>query len=422
MTGLPTQAAVRLRHLLEVNPGVRAVADGAEVAFVPMDALGEDGRINLSSLRPAAQVRASYTGFQPNDVVVAKVTPCFENGKTAVVPPLPFGVGYGTTELTVLRAGPSLDARFLGYVMREDGFRQGAIAAMTGAGGLRRVPDDYVRDYQLRLPSLQEQRAVVEYLDRETGRIDELIAKQEQLIGLLNERREALLLDEVQGVGRSGPRRDSGTGWAGSIPQYWNSGNIRHFAAMKTGHTPSRSELDYWIDTSIPWFTLADVWQLRQGAKYISASAELISNLGLQNSAAELLPKGTVVLSRTASVGFTGIMGVPMATSQDYWNWVPSDSLAPEFLWYQLRAMGPYFRSLMHGSTHKTIYQADAAAMRIVVPPLDEQLRIVAGLDRATAAMDSTAARARELVAVLRERRQALISAAVTGTIAVGSR
>lgn len=361
-----------------------------------------------------SEFEGSGTAFENGDVLFGKLRPYLAKAWVAD------GPGAAIGDLHVFRP-KRIVPELLSYWLRTPEFIELVRGAVFGAR-MPRVDWAFLRQVRIALPPLDEQRAIVRYLNQETGRIDSLIAKQEQLIELLNERQEVLLLEAVQGRKRRGPRRNSATGWAESIPQDWDSGNIRHFASMKTGHTPSRSESDYWVQTTIPWFTLADVWQLRQGGKFISTSEECISELGLQNSAAELLPKGTVVLSRTASVGFTGIMEVPMATSQDYWNWVPMPSLLPEFLWYQFRAMAPHFRSLMHGSTHKTIYQADAAAIRIIVPPLREQREIVTVLDRATARMDATAARAAELVTLLRERRQALISAAVTGQIDVRAR
>lgn len=184
---------------------------------------------------------------------------------------------------------------------------------------------------------------------------------------------------------------------------------------MRTGHTPARGEATYWADCSIPWFTLADVWQIRHGKqKFLGETAENISTLGLKNSAAELLPAGTVVLSRTASVGFTGIMPVPMATSQDFWNWVCGPQLSPDFLYWQLSAMGDTFRQLTNGSTHKTIYQGDAASLRICVPPLETQKRIAAFLDEKTAQIDALIAKKQSLLERLAEKRQAIITQAVT--------
>lgn len=201
-----------------------------------------------------------------------------------------------------------------------------------------------------------------------------------------------------------------------SLPDGWVLGNIRAFAKMRTGHTPSRSVERYWTDCDIPWFTLADVWQLREGRKYLGTTSEMISAEGLANSAAELLPAGTVVLSRTASVGFTGIMGRPMATSQDYWNWIPGPLLDSGYLWYQFQSMVPYFSSLVQGSTHKTIYQSDAASMSIRVPPLGEQLRITEFLDRETAETDAFIADQEQFVRLLTERRQAAITALIEGS------
>lgn len=183
---------------------------------------------------------------------------------------------------------------------------------------------------------------------------------------------------------------------------------------MRTGHTPSRQHPEYWSDCTIPWFTLADVWQLRAGARELGETSEQISELGLANSAAELLPAGTVVLSRTASVGFSGIMPVSMATSQDFWNWVPKPAMLSRFLWYQLQSMKPEFERLMMGSTHRTIYQGDAASLRIVAPPISEQLAIADYLDRETAQIDEFIAKNEELIALLAERRAAIVVHSVT--------
>lgn len=178
---------------------------------------------------------------------------------------------------------------------------------------------------------------------------------------------------------------------------------------MKTGHTPSRSNPEYWEHTTIPWFTLADVWQLRDGRNtYLGETATKISEIGLANSAAELLPAGTVVLSRTASVGFSGVMPIPMATSQDFWNWVCGPELIPEYLNYEFKAIAPELRALNMGSTHQTIYQRDAAGIQIVVPPIDEQRAIVGYLDRETARIDALIEEQQRLIEILQELREAV--------------
>lgn len=276
---------------------------------------------------------------------------------------------------------------------------------------------------QIPVPPRREQEQIAEYLDCQTAKIDMLIDKQRQLISGLDVRRWSLLARGVTGAKHDGQKKASGLSWASEIPAHWTVGNIRRFADMKTGHTPSRSVPEYWVDATIPWVTLADVWQLRDGRlAYIEKTTGNISELGLRNSAAELLPAGTVVLSRTASVGFAGIMPEPMATSQDYWNWVCGPKLLPKFLMYVFRAMREEFKALSTGSTHKTIYQGDAASFRIPVPPLDEQREIVDHLDRQIARIHTLIDKSQRLIELSQERRAALITAAVTGQIDVRER
>jgi hypothetical protein len=187
------------------------------------------------------------------------------------------------------------------------------------------------------------------------------------------------------------------------------------FARMKTGHTPSRSVPEYWDACSIPWFTLADVWQLRDGTRsVVSETSEKISISGLRNSSAELLPAGTVIFSRTASIGFSAVMAEPMATSQDFWNWVCGPDLRPRFLLYVFRALQPYFVGLAHGSTHRTIYKEDAAALEIPVPPIEEQDAILRFLDRETAKIDALVAKQEQLMQRLFEHRAAVIDHTLT--------
>jgi type I restriction enzyme, S subunit len=146
---------------------------------------------------------------------------------------------------------------------------------------------------------------------------------------------------------------------AGQIPAHWQAKRTKFAARLRSGHTPSRQHPEYWYECTIPWFGLVDVWQLRDGTREIvTETAEKISELGLANSAARLLPRGTVMLSRTASVGFPGIMGVDMATTQDFVNWVCGPSLRPEYLLYVFRSMHHELRRLTMGSTHQTIYMA----------------------------------------------------------------
>ena len=209
--------------------------------------------------------------------------------------------------------------------------------------------------------------------------------------------------------------KPSGVQWLGHVPAHWLAMPIRRVARLESGHTPSRNHPEYWVECTIPWFSLADIWQVREaGRDCIYETAEQVSEVGIQNSAARVLPKGTVMLSRTASVGFAAIMGVDMATTQDFANWVCGERMRPKFLLYSFKAMGGEFNRLKMGSTHNTIYMPDIQSLCCAVPPPDEQDLVIAFLDRETAKIDALVAEQEKLIALLKEKRQAVISHAVT--------
>jgi type I restriction enzyme S subunit len=160
---------------------------------------------------------------------------------------------------------------------------------------------------------------------------------------------------------------------------------LRYLARTGTGHTPARTRPDYWVaaERTIPWMTLADVGRLRDGTvNVVSETVERLSATGVGNSSAVVHPAGTVFLSRTASVGFSAIMGCPMAVSQDFMTWTPGPRLHGPFLLHVLRGMRPRLLGLMYGSTHKTIYMPDLLALRTPLPEVERQRAIVEFLDR----------------------------------------
>ncbi|WP_152551580.1 restriction endonuclease subunit S [Polycyclovorans algicola] len=270
-------------------------------------------------------------------------------------------------------------------------------------------------------PLKAEQTAIAAFLDRETGKIDALVAEQEKLIALLKEKRQAVISHAVtKGLNPDAPMKPSGIEWLGDVPAHWTVMPIRLAAKLESGHTPSRNHPEYWENCEVPWFTLADVWQIReQGVEYVYDTKEKVSELGLANSSARLLPKGTVILSRTASVGFSAVMGVDMATTQDFANWICGPTLLPDYLLFVFRSMSGEFRRLMMGSTHNTIYMPDIQAFRFVLPPVDEQQAVVLHVRAMARQFDDLINQAEEATTLLKERRSALISAAVTGQIDV---
>ncbi|MET9923805.1 MULTISPECIES: restriction endonuclease subunit S [unclassified Streptomyces] len=175
---------------------------------------------------------------------------------------------------------------------------------------------------------------------------------------------------------------------------------LTDLARLESGHTPSRRSPEYW-DGDVPWVGIKDA--TGNHGRTISSTLQWISEAGLENSSARLLPAGTVCLSRTASVGYVVTMGVPMATSQDFINWVCGPELSSRYLHYLLLSEQEAIRRFAHGTTHQTVYFPEAKAFHVCVPDRAEQDRIGAmlgALDEKIAVNERIAATALELADV----------------------
>lgn len=270
--------------------------------------------------------------------------------------------------------------------------------------------------------TLSAQRRIVDYLDAETVRIDSLVAKKRCIIGRLIERRAATTVVAVSGgLTSNAAMKKNSLSWLDEIPVNWDSVLLRLVARLGSGHTPSRDRSDWWVDCTIPWITTGEVSGLRSDrVEYISHTREKISKEGLANSAAELHPKDTVVLCRTASAGYSGMMSTAMSTSQDFATWTCGPRLRPRFLLLCLRAMREdLLGRLAMGSTHKTIYMPDIRSIRIPLPPVEEQDHIVDTAWQILGKIDSLTKRIERQITLLQEHRQALITVAVTGEMEI---
>lgn len=269
------------------------------------------------------------------------------------------------------------------------------------------------------IPSYPDQALIASTLDSETKRIDSLISKKTRFIELLKEKRQALITHVVtNGLVPNVKMKDSEVKWIREMPEHWTAAPIKYVGRLESGHTPSRSVPDYWKNCTVPWFTLADIWQVRKlGRKVITETSEMVSELGLANSSARKLPIGTVVLSRTASVGYPAILGCEMATSQDFAAWICGNRLNNEYLYFCLIAMKSELNRLMMGSTHKTIYMPDIEQFRVPLPPVNEQYEIALYIQNQVERFNQLTTKTQISINLLKERRSAFITAAVTGQI-----
>lgn len=204
MPEVPAHWEVRkLKQVASFNPSRTESSadfgDDDEVVFLPMENVSAAGEVDCSVRGRVADLRSGYTYFKRHDVVVAKITPCFENGKGAYLGTLATGIGFGTTEFVVLRANAEIDPRFLYQITMLQAFRRDGEMAMTGAAGQQRVALSFMREFTFGLPDLQEQESILACIDRENSKINQTIEKTKSEIALVQEYRECLITDIVTG-------------------------------------------------------------------------------------------------------------------------------------------------------------------------------------------------------------------------------
>ncbi|MFY4727574.1 restriction endonuclease subunit S [Nitrospira sp. BLG_2] len=191
-----------LSEVVDLNPRLdkSAYRDDLEVSFVPMAAVeAGSGRMEVSQTKQFAAVKKGYTPFREGDVLFAKITPCMENGKMAVVPKLTNGIGFGSTEFHVLRPHDGMDPRYVYYFVSAQGFRREAAHHMTGAVGQKRVPQSFLQEASIPVPLLENQRRIVAEIEKQFSRLDEAVASLKRTKANLKRYKAAVLKAAVEG-------------------------------------------------------------------------------------------------------------------------------------------------------------------------------------------------------------------------------
>jgi type I restriction enzyme S subunit len=148
-----------LSELIEINPSksVEKLRDDQEISFVPMANVGETGEFDASHIRSYGEVKGGYTYFKENDVLFAKITPCMENGKSAIARNLRNGIGFGSTEFHVLRPSEKINGEFIYWLLHQEKMRNFAKQNMTGSAGQKRINQSFFSKVRFSLPSIYEQ-------------------------------------------------------------------------------------------------------------------------------------------------------------------------------------------------------------------------------------------------------------------------
>lgn len=187
--------AVALSNIAEINPRHdKTLDDKLLVSFVPMAVVSEsDWRLPRTETRPLGKVRQGFTHFANGDVLLAKITPCMENGKAAVAADLENGIGCGTTELHVIRPMDGVSSHFLYHFVHQESFRRAAAMNFTGTAGQLRVPVSFVKEIEVPLPPSAEQKRIVTKLELVLARVDACRKRLDRIPLLLKRFRQAVI-------------------------------------------------------------------------------------------------------------------------------------------------------------------------------------------------------------------------------------
>jgi type I restriction enzyme S subunit len=179
----------------------------------------------------------------------------------------------------------------------------------------------------------------------------------------------------------------------------WDVKRLGELADIRSGGTPSTTQPDFW-DGDVPWCTPTDITALR-GFKYLSDTNRKISRLGLNASSAELLPASSLVMTSRATIGECAINLIPVSTNQGFKNFIPSENVDVEFLYYLLLTQKQGFISLCGGSTFLEIGKTQLATFEVRVPTTRGEQSAIAGIlsdmDADIAALAAKLAKARQI-------------------------
>lgn len=406
----------QLNYLSEINPdSVTGVfEENDEIEYVEISSVTDRGAVENTKVVPFGDAPSRAKRLvQPGDVIVSTVRTYLKAIALIREPPSNLVVSSG---FAVIRPCDEIIPEFLWYVLQSKPYVEWIMANSEGVS-YPAISASKLSKVIIPIPPLEVQKQICEYIRHHVLKIDELIQTADNLRSVLTDKQKTLIRDATtSGLDDDVDAYESEVGWIGEIPQHWNVVRTRFVARLESGHTPSRSNEEYWENTYIPWVTTSDIEPFRKGQKiYLHDTEHKISELGLENSGARLLPEKTVFLSRTASVGFSGIMGCEMATSQDFANWVCGDEIIPEYLLYVFRSMNQEFDRLTQGSTHQTIYMPDIRSFKTPLPPLEEQREIIEYIQNETNQLWELIDKIEKTIELLKEKRTALISNAVTG-------
>ena len=392
----------RLGEICEINPKNK-LDDELEVAFIPMPFIS-DGFSNTHTFEVEKwkDIKKGYTHFQNGDIGVAKITPCFENRKSVIFNNLKNGVGAGTTELYILRNNKILSLnKYIFWFVKTQSFIDKGTESFTGAVGQQRISREFIENTLIPIPPLAEQHRIVEKIEQLFALVDTIETHKEQLKSDVKQAKIQVLNYAIAGklthqdpndepaeelLKRIGKTTTTATDTPyEKLPKGWAWCRLGDIGEIIGGGTPSTSIEEYW-NGEISWITPADLSNYSD--KYIAQGKRNITQLGLDNSSAKLIPKGSILFSTRAPIGYVVIADRPLSTNQGFKSLFLSINMSEEFVYYFLLAEKERIKLLASGTTFQELSASAFSKILIPLPPLAEQHRIVQQIETFFASFD----------------------------------
>jgi type I restriction enzyme S subunit len=359
-------------RLAVVNPRY-PIAKGVEYPFVSMAGIGENFGGILSIGRRAAD-SSGLSRFRNDDTLFAKITPCPENGKVAFVHGLQDDIGLGSTEFIVLQPRHGTDPRYLFHLVSSHAVRGHAIARMEGSTGRQRVPDEvFTRSLLVPLPPYDEQAAIGEFLDALDTLRDQIrsVGHRAQLA------RRALMRDLLpRWIGLRKIAAEEGD------PDVIETVAAREVAHVGNGATPSRDELRYWRDGSIPWLMTGKVHE-----RIIQEASEHVTEAALRECSIRLVPAASVLVAMIGqgrTRGMSALLAIDACINQNFAAFTPKSRpvrrVDGPWLFYYLDYHYPRVRDMGGGTNQGALNCHLLKRLRLPLPRLERQEEVAAVL------------------------------------------
>jgi type I restriction enzyme S subunit len=412
---IPNNWSVKVtKYTCLINPsGDRAQKD-EQVTFLPMEAVSTNGQYDVSRVDIRSSFPASLTEFRQGDVLLAKITPCFENGKGTILERLPTRKGIGSTEFHVFRIhNNQLFPKFLYYAIHNQAFRDYAEVFMEGSAGQKRVTTPFIANSKIPVPSLEEQKRIVEFLDRTTTEIDRAISQKQRLIELLQEQKAIVINQAVtKGLNPNVSMRDSGIRWLGQIPEHWEIWRSKRlFSPRKEYAQPDDIQLSA---TQAYGVIPQEEYEERVGRKVTKVFQHLEKRRHVEI--------GDFVISMRSFQG-----GLERAWSKgcirsSYVVLEPSEKVNIDFFSYLFKSSS-YISALQSTAIFirdgQDLNFDNFCAVDLVLPPIEEQRAIAQIINETVTNATKAIEEIQKEIQLIQEFRQITISQAVTGKIKV---